>query len=96
MYAVPNLRQPEKTSVNTQSEVIMSLLCRPVTSGADTVQVHIYQGDPGKWLLEVEDKFGNSTVWDDQFDTDQLALDEVMRTIADEGIGSLIGATANG
>lgn len=96
MYDAPNTRQQEKTSVKTHSEVIMSPLSRAVTSGADTVQVHIYQGDSGKWLLEVEDKFGNSTVWDDQFDTDQLALDEVMRTIADEGIGSLVGATANG
>jgi len=74
----------------------MSPLCRSITSERQTVQVHIYQGDPGKWLLEVEDEFGNSTVWDDQFDTDQLAFDEAMRTIADEGIGSLIGAPANG
>jgi hypothetical protein len=73
-------------------EIVTSPLSRPVTSGTDTVRVHIYQGDPGKWLLEVEDKFGNSTVWNDQFDTDQQALDEVMRTIADEGIGSLVGA----
>ena len=73
-------------------EVVMSPLSRSVTSETDTVQVHIYQGDPGKWLLEVVDEFGNSTVWDDQFDTDQLALDEVMTTIADEGIGSLVGA----
>lgn len=74
----------------------MSALCRPIASGADTVQVHIYQGDPGKWLLEVEDKFGNSTVWDDQFDTDQLALDEVMKTISEEGIESLIGEPESG
>lgn len=82
--------------MNTYPEVVTSPLSRPVTSGSDTVQVHIYQGDPGKWLLEVEDKFGNSTVWDDQFDTDQLALDDVMKTIAEEGIGSLIGEPESG
>lgn len=82
--------------MNAHPDVIMSPLSRPLTSGTDTVQIHIYQGDPGKWLLEVEDEFGNSTVWDDQFDTDQLALDEIMRTIAEEGIGSLIGAPTGG
>ncbi len=72
-------------------EFVMSPLCRSVTREARTVEIHIYQGDPGKWLLEVVDEFGNSTVWNDQFDTDQLALDEVMSTIAEEGINSLIG-----
>jgi hypothetical protein len=80
--------------VSTNPEIVMSPLSRSITSGADTVQVHIYQGNPGKWLLEVEDGFGNSTVWDDQFDSDQLALNEVVRTIAEEGVGSLIGAPA--
>ena len=85
-----------ESSVDTNPEVVMSPLSRPITSGADTVRVHIYQGDPGQWLLEVEDKFGNSTVWDDQFDTDQLALEEVMKTIAEEGIGSLVGEPESG
>jgi len=42
-------------------------------------------------VLEADDEFRNSNVWDDQFDTDQRALDELMRNIADEGIGALIG-----
>jgi hypothetical protein len=29
------------------------------------------------WTLEVVDEDGTSTVWDDQFDTDQAALDEI-------------------
>jgi hypothetical protein len=55
------------------------------------VQVDIYEGDPGKWLLEVVDEFNNSTVWDDQFETDKEALEEVEKTIKEEGIQALIG-----
>ena len=44
-----------------------------------------------KWILEVEDECYNSTVLDDPFDTDQEALDEVLKTIREEGIWCLIG-----
>ncbi len=32
----------------------------------------------------------------DPFDTDELALEEVMKTIAEEGIGSLVGEPESG
>ncbi len=78
--------------MNSEPDVKMSPLCRPLTVEGHTVQVEIYEGDPGKWLLEVVDAFGNSTVWNEQFDTDQQALDEVSRAIIEEGIQSLVGA----
>lgn len=81
--------------MNTDPVVKMSPLCRRITRGGQKVRVEIYEGDPGKWILEVVDPFNNSTVWNDQFDTDQQALDEVMRTIAEEGFSSLIGSPSN-
>ncbi len=69
----------------------MSPLCQSLTRDGHTVQIEIFQGDSGKWILEVVDQVGNSTVWDDQFDTDQQALDELHRTVVEEGIESLIG-----
>ena len=42
-----------------------------------------------KWTLEVIDSAGTSTVWDDQFDTDEEAKAEFNRCIAEEGIVSL-------
>jgi hypothetical protein len=68
-----------------------SPLSQPITRDGHTVQVAIYEGDDTKWILEVVDEFGNSTVWNDQFDTDRAALDEVHKTIAEEGIESLVG-----
>lgn len=78
--------------MNNDPEIKMSPLCRSLTVEGHTVQVEIYEGDPGKWLLEVVDASGNSTVWNEQFDSDQQALEEVSKTILEEGIGSLIGS----
>ena len=69
----------------------MSPLCQSLTRDGHTVRIEIFQGDSGKWILEVVDEFNNSTVWDDQFDTDQQALDELHSTVKEEGIESLIG-----
>ena len=51
----------------------------------------IYEDGDGGWILEVVDENDNSTVWDEPFDSDQSALDEVLETIEDDGIDSLIG-----
>lgn len=72
-------------------EIEMSPLCQDLTDSGKSVRVDIYRGDTGGWILEVVDEFGNSTVWDDEFDTDAAALDEAKATIRDEGIDSLIG-----
>ena len=63
-----------------------------MTRDGKTVQVDIYGDGEGGWLLEVIDEYGNSSVWDDPFATDQGALDEVLKTISEEGIDSLIGS----
>lgn len=43
------------------------------------------------WVLEVVDEFNNSTVWDDPFDSDLMALNVVRKPILAEGVASLIG-----
>ena len=72
-------------------EIEMSPLCQPLSADGKTVDVEIYRGDNGGWLLEVVDEYNNSTCWDDEFDTDAEALEEVKATIRDEGIDALIG-----
>lgn len=74
-----------------EHDLIYSPLQQNYTNGIHTVEICIYRMPDTAWTLEVIDEHGNSTVWDDEFGTDQAALDEVMRTIRDEGIGSLIG-----
>ena len=74
-----------------ENQVVMSPLCRSVTSEGQTVRLEIYRGPQSDWTLEAVDAFNNSTVWDDLFPTDEAALDEGLRTIREEGISSLIG-----
>jgi uncharacterized protein len=80
--------------MDAEPEIVMSPLSRTVTRNGQSVEVQIYRIEPGPWVLEAVDEFRNSTVWDDQFETDQKALDELLRTIAEEGIGALIGEPA--
>ena len=69
-----------------------SPLSRKLSRDGFEIEIIIYriQGFPEGWTLEVEDEEGASTVWDKFFETDQAALDEVMRTIEEEGISSFL------
>jgi uncharacterized protein len=73
-----------------------SPLAQSVTRDGKTVRVDIYEDGEGGWLLEVVDEYGNSTVWDAPFATDQEALDEALNTIDKDGIDSLIGSPSGG
>lgn len=44
--------------------------------------------DEIQWILEVEDALGGSTVWDDRFASDQLALEAALHAIKESGIRS--------
>ena len=77
--------------MNDEHELIYSPLQQHHTVGALTVEICIYRSPETAWSLEVVDEYGNSTVWEDEFETDQAALDEVIRTIHEDGIESLIG-----
>jgi hypothetical protein len=78
--------------MDDEPELEISPLSQPISSGDRTVKIEIYrsEGEPS-WILEVEDEFNNSTVWDDTFESDSAALAEATETILSEGIISLIG-----
>ncbi|MCH8538900.1 MAG: hypothetical protein LAT66_14145 [Alkalimonas sp.] len=74
-----------------QFELEMSPLSQSITEGEKTIQVDIYRGDKGGWILEVIDESNSSLVWDDEFESDAAALGEVQWTIEADGIDALIG-----
>ena len=74
----------------TEPDIIDSPLCRTIARDGISLRVEIYSGDDRQWILEVVDQGGTSIVWDDQFTTDQAALDELMKTIELEGIRSIV------
>jgi hypothetical protein len=72
-------------------EIVMSPLSREIIEDDIKIQVDIYRGeDDSGWILEVIDEENASTVWDDPFDTDREALDEVMEVIERDGIRSFL------
>ena len=71
----------------------LSPLSQRIGTEEKWIEVEIYEDGDGGWILEAIDEFNNSTLWEDSFDTDRAALDEVHRTINDEGIDSLIGTS---
>lgn len=77
--------------MNEAIDIMMSPLCRSFETEGKLVQIDILGDGDGRWLLEVIDKFGYSTVWSDSFSPDQEAID----TINKEGIGSLIGSPSH-
>lgn len=78
--------------MSNESELIMSPLCQALSVDGLTFQIEIYRGGSSGWILEVVDSLGTSTVWDDQFATDQLAFEELTRTIREEGVRSILEA----
>ena len=72
-------------------EIKYSPLCRVIEKDGVSLDVQIYEGDPGRWLLEVVNPRGTSIVWDDQFDDDQAALAEFTRTLDEDGLAAFAG-----
>ena len=72
-------------------EIVMSPLCQEISKDGTKIQVDIYRGENEVgWILEVIDEENTSTVWDDPFDTDQEAVDTVMKVIERDGIRSFL------
>jgi uncharacterized protein len=77
--------------IMSEPEIVMSSLCREITGDGTNIQVDIYRGeDDPSWILEVIDEENASTVWDDPFDSDREALDEVMEVIERDGIRTFL------
>lgn len=71
-----------------ESDLVMSSFCQSVERDGRTVRVEIYSSGKNDWILEVVNESGDSTIWNDTFNTDQLAIEEFRRTLDREGIQS--------
>lgn len=73
-------------------QIIHSPLEQRVEADGRFVHIQIYRGEDSGWILEVVDDLNNSTVWDDEFSTDQEALNCALNEIESEGIEAFIDA----
>jgi hypothetical protein len=71
-------------SADNDPVVIESPLSQRISMHGVTVQIEIYEDGNGKWILEVVDQQKTSHVWDDPFETDELALAEAVRALEEE------------
>jgi hypothetical protein len=78
--------------MNEEPKLELSPLSQEISSGGKTVSVEIYrlEGETS-WALEVVDEYNNSTVWDDTFENESVALTEAKKSILAEGVSSLVG-----
>lgn len=74
-----------------ENDLIHSPLQREFTADGKTVEIYIYRMPHTGWTLEVVDEYNNSTVWDDEFKTDQEAMDMFHKEYAKEGMDAFIG-----
>lgn len=78
--------------MSQEPELIISTLSQSIVGGGHTFEVYIFQLEgETDWALEVEDEYGNSTVWDDAFPSDVAALAEAKAIIFSEKVSTLIG-----
>lgn len=57
-----------------------------VTRDGVTVELCIYRLEHTKWTLEVVDAEGNSTVWEEEFESEDDAFAEFERTVRESGM----------
>ena len=74
-----------------EPNLITSSLSRNVTQDGITVELCIYRLETkAEWVLEVVNSAGTSTVWDNQFSSDDAANEEFLRTVAEEGMAPFL------
>ncbi|GMG86373.1 hypothetical protein [Biformimicrobium ophioploci] len=77
--------------MDSEFELNVSALSKSIVKDGKTVKAEIYGDGEGQWILELVDEQGNSTVWDEQFLTEQDALNEALDAVEQEGIDCFIG-----
>ena len=86
----------EKTMPDyTKDDLIESLLDQTYSKDGKSIKIEIYRMPDTGWNVQVVDTFGNSTVWDDEFESDKEALQFVLAEIERDGIDEFIGPPSN-
>jgi len=78
---------PKAADMVTLTGIIRSKLESTITRDGVSVQFKIFRAASEEgWTLEIIDRQGGSTVWEEPFPTDTAAFAEAMAAIVEEGI----------
>ncbi len=85
--------RPELVEGLVQSfpKVIDSPLSQIYTDKGKSVEVCIYRLEHIKWTIEIVDEYNNSTVYNEEFESDGKALEAFLSDVKEEGIEAFIG-----
>ena len=73
------------------TDILDSALFFRVEDEDTYVDIRIYRLEGhDHWNLEVVDAEGRATVWNDEFPTEEAALDEALETIQQEGLENFV------
>jgi hypothetical protein len=62
-----------------------------ITQDDQSIELQVSSDQDDKWWLQLVDKDGNNTVWEDPFASSDDALAEGRSAIKEEGIATFIG-----
>ncbi len=68
-----------------------SPLSQIYTDKGKSVEVCIYRLEHIKWTIEIVDEYNNSTVYNEEFESDGKALEAFLSDVKEEGIEAFIG-----
>ena len=82
--------------IDDDYEIKHSPLSQKIQKDGKVLDIQIYYSDeePPKesgWILEIEDIYGNSTVYDTYYNTEMAALNQALDDIEKEGLDAFIG-----
>ena len=72
------------------NDLVYSRHCQRITIDGKTIDLQIFGTGNNDWILEVVDSEGNSIAWDGLFASDDDAFQEFEKTLAEEGIDSIL------
>jgi len=76
--------------MNDEIEIIHSPLEQTYSAEGHTLHILIYRSEGESWMLEIEDELGSSTVWNEPFDSDTVALAAALAEIETEGVHQFV------
>lgn len=75
-------------------KLVDSPLSRVIEEDGERVEIFIYSIEDAEWTLEIVASDGCSTVWEEPFESEEVALAEALSAIKDEGIKSFSESAA--
>jgi hypothetical protein len=77
--------------MSDEIELVFSPMCGEVEREGHVFELHIYEDEERRWILEVVNASGTSIVWDERFLTDLEAVAAFELAIEEDGAESMLG-----